>query len=153
MIIDESAVDSIIHAVRPNSIVTIYTDGSYHADKNIIGWGSVFLTSDDLYKLSGYGLGGSATEAELEAIVCALQATKKGSAVRLFTDSMEIVSNYRKNHHGDPLWKTFDKLYRERFVTLQWIKGHSGNPYNEMADSLARSACCDLRKQFEASLQ
>ena len=83
-----------------------------------------------------------------DAVIHALKSTKKGSAVQLFTDSMEVVSGYRKQHSENFLWKTFNQLYRERFVTMKWVKGHNGNLYNEMADSLARKACTTLRKKI-----
>ena len=133
---------------KPNHVVTIYTDGAYHADKNIIGWASVFVLDNEIREISGYGFGFSPTEAELEAVIHALKSTKKGSAVQLFTDSMEVVSGYRKQHSENFLWKTFNQLYRERFVTMKWVKGHNGNLYNEMADSLARKACTTLRKKI-----
>ena len=35
------------------------------------------------------------------------------------------------------LWKRFLSIYKKHNVKLHWIKGHSGNKYNEMCDLLA----------------
>ena len=38
------------------------------------------------------------------------------------------------------LWSLFIDLYELHIVTMEWIKGHNGNKYNEIADKLASSA-------------
>lgn len=152
---------------NPNKIMTVYTDGSYHPDKNIIGWASVFLneTNEPFSTISGCDFGTSAMEAELVAIVRALESTKKGTAIRVFTDSLEIVTKHKskiidcrtkKNQISNnlqllDLWIRFEKLYSNRFVVVEWIKGHNGNSFNEMADKLAKKACKTMQKNKQES--
>ena len=38
------------------------------------------------------------------------------------------------------LWERFETLINQQDVTLKWIKGHNGNPGNQLADQLAREA-------------
>ena len=38
------------------------------------------------------------------------------------------------------LWKRFWALYQQHHVTLEWVKGHGGNTYNELCDLLATTA-------------
>ena len=38
------------------------------------------------------------------------------------------------------LWKQLIQVLASRDITWQWVKGHSGDQYNEMADALANEA-------------
>ena len=38
------------------------------------------------------------------------------------------------------LWMQLSLLQRKHHLTWQWVKGHSGNEFNEMCDELARNA-------------
>ena len=79
--------------------------------------------------------------------------------VSLFTDSAYIAncfkerwyvkweqSGWRKSSNKKPvknkmLWKTLLSLYRGFVnIEIQHVKGHAGNKFNEMADSLAVAA-------------
>ncbi len=44
------------------------------------------------------------------------------------------------------LWKQLDDLNESHDVTWHWVKGHSGDEGNEIADSLANQAMDDLNK-------
>ena len=43
------------------------------------------------------------------------------------------------------LWEKLDKLVSHYKIRCEWIRGHSGNIQNEIADQLARSA---IPKQY-----
>ena len=52
----------------------------------------------------------------------------------------EIVSNL-------DLWKRLYQVADARTVTTQWVKGHSGNKYNEQADALVGEALALARSK------
>jgi len=43
------------------------------------------------------------------------------------------------------LWQRLDELNQKHNVQWAWVKGHSGNPGNELADTLANRAMTEGR--------
>ena len=41
------------------------------------------------------------------------------------------------NKKNPDLWKRFLMISRQHKVSLEWVKGHAGNKYNEICDQLA----------------
>lgn len=77
--------------------------------------------------------------------------------VHVVSDSTYVVNCFRdgwwqgwlkrgwKNSKKEPvanrdLWEPLIELYESRDVTFEWVKGHSGNMWNELADRLAVAA-------------
>jgi ribonuclease HI len=55
------------------------------------------------------------------------------------------LANGWKTKSGDAvknqdLWKRLNLLQVKHHLTWEWVKGHSGNLYNDMCDELARNA-------------
>ena len=46
----------------------------------------------------------------------------------------------KKDVKNKDLWKKLENLANNYEISWNWVKGHSGNKENEIADSLARSA-------------
>src|SRR5690606_12669265 len=94
---------------------------------------------------------------ELTAAIQGLQALKKPSQVELVTDSqylrkgcLEWLKQWKargwrtaakKPVQNEDLWQQLDALLQLHSVSIRWVKGHSGHPLNELADTLARLAC------------
>ena len=62
-----------------------------------------------------------------------------------------ITKNWKRNANND-LWDILDKLLSDKKVVWQWVKGHSGNKYNEIADKLAVNAINELKKNNSSEL-
>lgn len=93
---------------------------------------------------------------ELTAAIQALQVLKRKTEVTLYTDSTYVrngitqwIDNWKKSgwklkRKGSvknvDLWKELDRLNSLHKVNWKWVKGHSGNEWNERADELARNA-------------
>ena len=93
---------------------------------------------------------------ELKATIEALKAIKHPSKIKLYTDSQyvkngitEWIINWKKNGwktankksvSNKELWVELDKNVNLHFIEWFWVKGHSGNHYNEIADKLAVTA-------------
>ena len=45
-----------------------------------------------------------------------------------------------KDKKNPDLWKRFLSVYKNHDVKFIWVKGHSGNKYNEICDQLAVKA-------------
>jgi ribonuclease HI len=56
------------------------------------------------------------------------------------------VNSARKPVANRDLWEPLVELYRKRGdVTFRWVKGHSGNPMNDLVDELAVAAARSQR--------
>lgn len=136
----------------------VYSDGACKGNPGPSSWGVVVLGSDEEVLLAEAGFIGQATNqvAELMAALEALRRTPVGSKVVLYSDSqytLNGISQWRKNWAKNG-WLTADKqpvknkeiwvaLAAEadkRTVETRWVRGHSGDTYNEMCDELANEA-------------
>ena len=77
---------------------------------------------------------------EMTAVIKGLEAVDPSEKVLISSDSTYVVNTMtkgwkRKANHD--LWEQLDALVKNRDVSWQWVKGHSGDRGNELADSLA----------------
>lgn len=124
----------------------IYTDGSCHNNGSANGkggWGYVILTPSTPGHITGSGkqIGTTNNRMEITAALQALKFCPNNSIVKIVTDSQYVIGtmtkNWKRNKNTD-LWSLLDKeVSRMRSVDFEWVKGHNGNEYNELADKLA----------------
>ena len=136
--------------------ITIYTDGACSGNPGKGGWGAVLIYRDKQKHLSGSAILTTNNKMELTAAIEALKAVKKSSDIELYTDSQYVknginlwIINWKKNGWktankkevaNKDLWIELDKYVTYHNITWFWVKGHSGNHYNEIADDLAVKA-------------
>ena len=93
---------------------------------------------------------------EITAVIEALKSLKKQSQVVIYSDSKYVIDgitkwifswqkNGWKGSDKKPiknleLWQDLLKEVLKHEIEWTWVKGHSGNKYNEIADELARNA-------------
>lgn len=135
-------------------MITIYTDGACKGNGVMKepkgGWGFVAIENSNMVA-SKFGSDTDTTNnrMELTAVIMALYEFE-GKKVHIISDSNYVIKgitewivnwrkkNFKKVKNVD-LWKELDELvqiYSDQ-VSWEWVKGHDGNEYNEMADSLA----------------
>lgn len=140
--------------------VQIYVDGSYNKDNNLTSGGVVILYNEKIYKKAflvpteedhSWNIDGECN-AVLEALrICAGETDIEGVKIM----ARDIVINY--DYLGIEKWANQEwkvkskiaKLYVKEFnalvskykfnITFNKVKAHTGDQYNEMADSLAYS--------------
>lgn len=138
---------------------SIYTDGSHY--QGLGGWGFVMIGSNpetnSAYKVTGFGGAINCTNNQMEmfaavmALSC-LSPTQRDNVV-VTTDSKYLYNGATEyiykwlidgyiTSRGNPvknipLWKNIFKLQTRHTPEWQWVKGHSGDVYNEEADCLA----------------
>ena len=136
--------------------VTIYTDGACSGNPGKGGWGAILIYAKEKKYMSGSKQLTTNNQMELTATIEALKAISTPSNIALYTDSQYVkngitswIFNWKKNG-----WKTANKkpvanrdlwIELEKYVDFHsvnwfWVKGHSGDHYNEIADELAVKA-------------
>ncbi len=139
------------------SKVIIYTDGSCSGNPGPGGWAAVIIEGKQERSLSGHEENTTNNRMELLAAINGLDAIDPKISVLLYTDSKyvmqgitEWIKGWKRNNwrtsNNKPvknidLWQSLDKITINRDVEWKWVKGHSGNKYNDLVDSLAVEAC------------
>jgi len=154
------------------NVLNIYTDGSSYSKPRVGGLGIIFIYTNALgedevikgFEFPGYK-GATNNQMELEACIVALKEASqlddvlnRVNKIIIHTDSMYIVSNYKKamfqwsrnkwlKRAGSPvlnadLWKELIKYMKKvkKKVYFVWVKGHSKDIYNKEVDKLAKKS-------------
>ncbi len=134
------------------SLVEIYTDGACSGNPGPGGWGVLLRWNGHEKQLSGGELATTNNRMEMMAVIKGLEALKKPSHVRLYTDSQYVqqgitqwikgwkAKNWPSRIKNQDLWLQIDSLIQRHNVDFIWIKGHAGHVENEIVDKLAVAA-------------
>jgi ribonuclease HI len=133
--------------------VEIYTDGACRGNPGPGGWGVLLRYNSQEKELWGGEAGTTNNRMELMAAIRALEALKRPSQVKLYTDSIYVMKGItewihrwkrsgwrtadRKPVKNEDLWRRLDELAQMHKIEWHWVKGHAGHPENERADRLA----------------
>ena len=136
-------------------MIKIYTDGACSGNPGRGGWAAIIIKDDNIEKISGRSENTTNNRMELIAVISALKFTKDQN-LEIYTDSKytkdgieKWIINWKKNGwktankqdvKNKDLWMELDLLAQHKKNKWNWVKGHSENKYNNMADELARSA-------------
>ena len=59
----------------------------------------------------------------------------------IYSDSQLVINcaqgKWKRKKNLD-LWSKYDKISQGKSLTWVWVKGHSGNKYNDLVDSMAQ---------------
>ena len=136
--------------------VLIHTDGACLGNPGPGGWAAVLHHRGRERELSGGEPDTTNNRMELMAAIMALEALKRGCAVRLRTDSQYVrqgitqwlpgwIARGWRTAGGDPvknrdLWERLQRAAEPHRIGWEWVRGHAGDPDNERVDQLARAA-------------
>ena len=130
------------------SVINVYTDGSLKNDTSGSGWNVII--GNRIIKTSSEYLGFNVTvqQAEVSAINSAsiwlnrAQETENINNIVIYSDSMGALKALSNRESTSKTviecQGNLNNLARNYSVTLQWIKGHSDIPGNDLADELAK---------------
>ncbi len=151
------------------SKIEIYTDGACSKNPGPGGWAFVIVHTkepedEELFRGSGTEENTTNNRMELQAVIEALQcytdkmntAEYRQLSVSVHTDSQYVqqgisswIKNWKRNGwktagkqpvKNQDLWQALDRLAEMCQPQWVWVKGHAGNRYNELCDSLAVAA-------------
>ncbi len=133
--------------------VTIYTDGACRGNPGPGGWGALLRYNGNEKLLKGGEAPTTNNRMELTAAIAALESLRAPCAVTLFTDSTYVMQGLtewlpqwrargwrtanKKPVKNQDLWQRLDAAATRHRIDWRWVKGHSGDEGNEMADQLA----------------
>ncbi|HEY5896761.1 MAG TPA: ribonuclease HI [Burkholderiales bacterium] len=136
-----------------DEVVEIYSDGACRGNPGPGGWGALLRYGQKEKELWGGEAATTNNRMELMAVIRALEALKRRSRVRLYTDSQYVQQGISSWIHAwkrrgwrtaskEPvknidLWQRLDELASRHEVEWHWVRGHAGHPENERADALA----------------
>lgn len=134
---------------QPKPIV-IYTDGSCSGNPGPGGYGAVLIGKKKSLRLWGGEEHTTSNRMELMAAIKGLQAIQRPREVIVWSDSSYLVNGAsswiygwrKKGFKGvknPDLWLEIDRLQGIHDVEWNWVKAHSGNELNELADTLAHT--------------
>ena len=144
-----------------SDLVVVYTDGACLGNPGPGGWAWVIPKGP---WASGAESHTTNQRMELTAVLMALQAIS--GPVKVISDSAYVVNCFRdewyvlwqkrgwRNANKKPvanrdLWEPLIDLFiaRKQEISWHWVKGHSGDEWNEIVDQLATTAAQDQRSR------
>lgn len=142
--------------------VVIYTDGACKGNPGPGGWGALLAYNGREKKMKGGEAQTTNNRMELTAAIEALDVLREPCAVTLFTDSKYVMQGLnewlpgwkargwrtadKKPVKNQDLWERLDAAVQRHRIEWRWVKGHAGDPGNEMADRLANEGIETLER-------
>lgn len=125
----------------------IYTDGSCDniVFPNYGGWAYLILENDvEIERKSGYSIHTTNNRMELTAIIESIKELPEGSKVEIITDSkycIGVLAGGYKAKVNQDLIAEFATIAEDKnlHIFFSWVKGHSGDKYNEIVDKLSNA--------------
>ena len=140
--------------------IKIYTDGACRGNPGRGGWGVLIINGQESKKIFGGIIETTNNEMELTAAIKGLESFNSPTDLDLYTDSKYVmdgindwIHNWKRNGwktankkpvKRSNLWMELDKLNSFHDVKWYWVKGHSGDIGNDMADELANQGIDSL---------
>ena len=137
-------------------VVDIYTDGACRGNPGPGGWAALLSAGAHEKEISGAENPTTNNRMELRAVIAALEALKRPSPVRLYTDSQYVrrgITEWlaqwkardwktadRKAVKNQDLWQQLEQAAARHRIEWHWVRGHTGVEGNERADALANAA-------------
>jgi len=143
--------------------IKIYTDGACIGNPGPGGWAAVIISNEKKEEIFGGEKLTTNNRMELTAAIKALEFFSKEEGkqpslnyIKIYTDSVYLkegittwINSWEKNNwktsdkknvKNVDLWKKLKELVKSYEIEWCWIKGHSDDPMNDLADKLAKQA-------------
>lgn len=137
--------------------ISIFTDGSCSPNPGYGGWGALIKnhSTGEENRITGGAVDTTNNKMEIVACIEALKFIGSDNKVDIYTDSKYVknginkwISGWKKNGwktiKGQPvknsdLWRDLQNQCEANVINWHWVRGHSGDTGNEIADELAKA--------------
>jgi len=155
-ILRESILNHQLTDSSGNDRVLLFTDGACSGNPGPGGWAALLRYQGHERELSGGEPATTNNRMELLAVIHGLEALKRPTPVRIYTDSQYVMKGMtewlagwkrrgwqtadRQPVKNVDLWQRLESASSPHQVEWEWVRGHCGHPENERVDVLARAA-------------
>lgn len=131
--------------------VVVYTDGGCRPNPGVGAWAAILIHGKTEKELVGGEQETTNNRMEMLAAISAFEALKKPCRVEFHTDSEYLKNGITSWIHSwkkkgwrtkigpvknKELWQRLDAAIQRHQITWKWIRGHTGDHYNERCDEL-----------------
>ncbi|MCO4781014.1 MAG: ribonuclease HI [Candidatus Cloacimonetes bacterium] len=144
--------------------IKLYTDGSCLKNPGGRGgYAAILLYKGSKRVIKGGMQSTTNNQMEMMAVLRGLEAIKEACHIDLYSDSQYVLKGLKSWIHGwkknnwktkskqevknVELWQQLDQAASLHSIEYIWVKGHSGDPYNEEADQIAYSEAHKFKKK------
>ncbi len=146
--------------------IRIYTDGGCSPNPGPGGWAVILIHPRQTKELSGGDPDTTNNRMELTAAIQALSALNQPCEIEFYTDSEYLrkgitewiagwIANGWRRREGKQLkpvknadlWQALHDLVQRHTIRWHWVRGHTGDTYNERADQLVSEAIARQQKE------
>lgn len=147
-------------ASRLENTVVVYTDGACRGNPGPGGWGVSLRYNGERKDMFGAEPQTTNNRMELMAAIVALETLTRPCKVGVYTDSKYVLDGVtswmadwkkrgwktaaKKPVKNLELWQRLDEATNSHQIEWIWVKGHSGDEGNEVADALANQAIDEM---------
>lgn len=130
----------------PKGSYAVYTDGGCEVNPGGKGGAACVIVDSDENVARKCSEGYFATtnnRMEMRAVLLALEQVESGSEIHLYSDSLYVlngISGTWQRKKNTDLWLRLDHALKQHDVELAWVRGHNGDKYNEICDSMCTEA-------------
>lgn len=144
--------------------IIIYADGACIPNPGTGGWAAIIITDTGEREISDSEGNTTNNRMELMGIIRGLQMVRNPSSISICSDSQYVTNAFNKKwiyrwkannwmvkqgkqRKNFDLWEKLLNLTQPHNIQWVWVRGHSGDIYNERCDKLAFSAITKKNKK------
>ena len=153
-----TAIENYINSSCERNVYDCYTDGSCNnlsANKEGGAAYLILLNGREILRRSKALIHTTSNRAEMLAIISAVKRCPIGADIVIHTDSKYAIFSFGHRKRISDSVKNSDliHLYRkeaaQKKVTFEWVKGHNGDRYNEIVDSMANGEYNKMKESLK----
>ena len=153
-----TAIENYINSSCERNVYDCYTDGSCNnlsANKEGGAAYLILLNGKEILRRSKALIHTTNNRAEMLAIISAVKRCPIGADIVIHTDSKYAIFSFghRKRISDSVKNSNLIHLYRkeaaQKKVTFEWVKGHNGDRYNEIVDSMANGEYNKMKESLK----
>lgn len=153
-----TAIENYINSSCERNVYDCYTDGSCNnlsANKEGGAAYLILLNGKEILRRSRALIHTTNNRAEMLAIISAVKRCPIGADIVIHTDSKYAIFSFGHRKRISDSVKNSDliHLYRkeaaQKKVTFEWVKGHNGDRYNEIVDSMANGEYNKMKESLK----